>query len=158
MAFTLDEVRALIQDVENSSLREFNLEEDGFSLHLSKNENAPVVAASSVAPASTTAVAAPANNESAPVKAAHPLDQADNTVTINAPLVGTAYLRPNPDAKPFKQVGDRVVVGEQVAIVEAMKLMTPVKSEVAGVITEVLVEEEQVVDFDKPMFRVELEA
>ncbi len=79
-------------------------------------------------------------------------------VTIDAPLVGTVYLKPNPDAAPFKQVGDHVAVGEQVAIVEARKLMAAVKSEVAGIITEILVEEEDVVDYGHALFRVELDA
>ncbi len=151
MTMSLEEIRALIQDLEQSSLREFVLEDGDFSLRLSKNELAPITAAP-IAMAATDPVSATSDS----VAIADPFEKTETTtVTINSPLVGTVYLRANPDAKPFKQVGERVVVGEQVAIVEAMKLMTPVKSEVAGVITEILVEEEQVVDFDKPMFRVD---
>lgn len=146
MTMSLEEIRALIQDLEQSSLREFALEDGDFSLRLSKNELAPIA----------MAAANPVSATSDSVAIADPFEKTETTtVTINSPLVGTVYLRANPDSKPFKQVGERVVVGEQVAIVEAMKLMTPVKSEVAGVITEILVEEEQVVDFDKPMFRVD---
>ena len=148
MGLQLEDIRALMQDLENSSLREFSLQSDDFSLHLSKNEIAQ------------PAVASVATAE-APVATAehHPLDMEEKQgVTIDAPLVGTVYLKPNPDAAPFKQVGDHVAVGEQVAIVEAMKLMTPVKSEVAGIITEILVEEEDVVDYGHALFRVELDA
>lgn len=156
MGLQLDDIRALMQDLENSSLREFSLQSDDFSLHLSKNEIAQPVVTTPAQPA----VASVATAE-APVAAAehHPLDKEEKQgVTIDAPLVGTVYLKPNPDVAPFKQVGDHVAVGEQVAIVEAMKLMTPVKSEVAGIITEILVEEEDVVDYGHALFRVELDA
>lgn len=155
MGLQLDDIRALMQDLENSSLREFSLQSDDFSLHLSKNEiTQPVV----TTPAQPT-VASVATAEAPVATEHHPLDKEQNQgVTIDAPLVGTVYLKANPDAAPFKQVGDHVAVGEQVAIVEAMKLMTPVKSEVAGVITEILVEEEDVVDYGHAIFRVELDA
>lgn len=155
MGLQLDDIRALMQDLENSSMREFSLQSDDFSLHLSKNEiTQPVV----TIPAQPT-VASVATAEAPVAKEPHPLDKEQKQgVTIDAPLVGTVYLKANPDAAPFKQVGDHVAVGEQVAIVEAMKLMTPVKSEVAGVITEILVEEEDVVDYAHAIFRVELDA
>ena len=155
MGLQLDDIRALMQDLENSSMREFSLQSDDFSLHLSKNEiTQPVV----TTPAQPT-VASVATAEAPVAKEPHPLvKEQKQGVTIDAPLVGTVYLKANPDAAPFKQVGDHVAVGEQVAIVEAMKLMTPVKSEVAGVITEILVEEEDVVDYAHAIFRVELDA
>ncbi|MCU7539068.1 acetyl-CoA carboxylase biotin carboxyl carrier protein [Weissella cibaria] len=155
MGLQLDDIRALMQDLENSSLREFSLQSDDFSLHLSKNEITQPVVTTPAQPtvASVTTAEAPVATEH------HPLDKEQKQgVTIDAPLVGTVYLKANPDAAPFKQVGDHVAVGEQVAIVEAMKLMTPVKSEVAGVITEILVEEEDVVDYGHAIFRVELDA
>lgn len=155
MGLQLDDIRALMQDLENSSMREFSLQSDDFTLHLSKNEiTQPVV----TTPAQPT-VASVATAEAPVAKEPHPLDKEQKQgVTIDAPLVGTVYLKANPDAAPFKQVGDHVAVGEQVAIVEAMKLMTPVKSEVAGVITEILVEEEDVVDYAHAIFRVKLDA
>lgn len=155
MGLQLDDIRALMQDLENSSLREFSLQSDDFSLHLSKNEITQPVVTTPAQPivASVATAEAPVATEH------HPLDKEQKQgVTIDAPLVGTVYLKANPDAAPFKQVGDHVAVGEQVAIVEAMKLMTPVKSEVAGVITEILVEEEDVVDYGHAIFRVELDA
>jgi acetyl-CoA carboxylase biotin carboxyl carrier protein len=82
----------------------------------------------------------------------------DNSVLIEAALVGTVYLKPKPDAAAFKEVGDHVNIGEQVAIIEAMKLMTPVKSEVAGTIKEILVEEEDVVDYGHALFRIQPDA
>lgn len=74
---------------------------------------------------------------------------------INSPLVGTVYLAPEEGAKPFVQVGDTVKKGQVVAIVEAMKLMNEIESEFDGVVTKVLVENEQTVEYGQPLFEVE---
>lgn len=154
MSLQLDEIRTLIQDLENSSLREFSLQSEDFSLHLSKNEvSQPVMAATTQPVTDTQSVV----SEKKATEGTADLGT-DNSVLVEAPLVGTVYLKPKPDAAPFKEVGDHVQVGEQVAIIEAMKLMTPVKSEVTGVIKEILVEEEDVVDYGHALFRVQPDA
>jgi acetyl-CoA carboxylase biotin carboxyl carrier protein len=149
MSFDLEQIRQLMQELEASSLRELHVQDGEFNLFLSKNEQT-----------STTVTSGPvvesANTPSEVTE--NPLAKPQpNTVNIVAPLVGTVYLQPKPDAPAFKQVGDRVTVGETVAIIEAMKLMTDVTSQVAGTIVEVLVESEEVVDYDKPLYRVELD-
>lgn len=146
MSFDLEQIRQLMTELENSSLRELHVKDGEFDLLLSKNENtAPAV------------IAAPAQAVSAPVAEAAvdntPVVDA-NTKEIVAPLVGTVYLQPKPESPMFKSVGDQVKIGETVAIIEAMKLMTEIKSDIAGTIVEVLVENEQVVDYDKPLYRV----
>ncbi|MDR3241402.1 MAG: acetyl-CoA carboxylase, biotin carboxyl carrier protein [Lactobacillaceae bacterium] len=150
MALNFDEIRQLMGELETSSLRDVEITNGEFHLHLSKNENvAPVQVAQGAVQTVQTA------NET-PEVTPNPLDKpAKPGAEIKAPLVGTVYLKPKPESPAFKQVGEKVAVGEQVAIIEAMKLMTPVKSTVAGVITEILVEDEEVVDFDKPLFIVE---
>ena len=154
MNLQLDEIRTLMQDLENSSLREFSLQAEDFNLHLSKNEmSQPVVAA----PQAVVPAAQPAVAESKTAEGTADLGT-DNSVLIEASLVGTVYLKPKPDAPAFKEVGDHVSVGEQVAIIEAMKLMTPVKSEVSGTVKEILVEEEDVVDYGHALFRIQPDA
>lgn len=143
MSLNIDEIRSLMADLENSSLREFQIIDGDFSLHLSKNDNAAIVA-----PALTAAAEPVVANE-------HPLAKPVTAgVEIVAPMVGTVYLQPKPEAPMFKQVGDKVAVGETVAVIEAMKLMTEIHSEVAGTIAEVLVENEEVVDYNKPLYIV----
>ena len=73
---------------------------------------------------------------------------------VTSPLVGTFYTAPAEDAEPFVKVGDTVKKGQVVAIVEAMKLMNEIESEVDGVIAEVLVKNGEMVDYGKPLFRV----
>ena len=147
MSLNIDEIRSLMADLENSSLREFQITDGDFSLHLSKNDNAAIVALALAAAAESVTVNDTPNE--------HPLAKPVAAgVEIVAPMVGTVYLQPKPEAPMFKQVGDKVAVGETVAVIEAMKLMTEIHSEVAGTIAEVLVENEEVVDYNKPIYIV----
>lgn len=132
MNLNVQEIRELMADLEKSSLRDIAISDGDFSLHLSKNEQVATPAAPVAAPA-----AAPAAGKE-----------------IKAPMVGTVYLKPKPDEPDFKSVGDKVEKGETVAIIEAMKLMTEIKADVSGTISEILVENEEVVDYDKPLYRV----
>ena len=74
---------------------------------------------------------------------------------IKSPMVGTFYQSPEPAAQPYVKVGSRVNVGQVVCIIEAMKIMNEIESEVAGVVREVLVENAQPVEFGQPLFRVD---
>ncbi len=79
----------------------------------------------------------------------------DGTITINAPMVGTFYSRANPDSDPFVKVGDTINEESIVCIVEAMKVFSEIPAECSGKIVEVLVSDQEAVDFGKPMFRVQ---
>jgi acetyl-CoA carboxylase biotin carboxyl carrier protein len=107
--------------------------------------------------ATTTATGAPAA-EPAPAPTIVAGDLAPTGRRITAATVGTFYRRPEPGADPFVQVGDRVKPGQQVAILEAMKLMMPVEADLDGVITEVLVDEGQSVEHGQALFAVDPEA
>ena len=74
---------------------------------------------------------------------------------IKSPLVGTFYAAPSEDAEPFVKVGDTVKKGQTLAIVEAMKLMNEIESEFDGVVTEILVENEENVEYGQPLFRIQ---
>lgn len=73
---------------------------------------------------------------------------------VKSPLVGTFYAAPSEDAEPFVKVGDTVKKGQTLAIVEAMKLMNEIESEFDGVVTEILVNNEETVEFGQPLFRI----
>ena len=74
---------------------------------------------------------------------------------MKSPLVGTFYAAPSEDADPFVKIGDKVKKGQGLAIVEAMKLMNEIESEFDGTVKEILVENEQMVEFGQPMFVIE---
>ncbi len=85
---------------------------------------------------------------------AHSEDISDGLVIIPAPMVGTFYRAPSPDAKPYVNVGDEIEAGEVICIIEAMKLMNEITADVNGQIVEILVEDGQPVEYDQPMFQV----
>ena len=143
----LSAVQKLMEQFEDSTARELELTDGDFHLRLSKNR------AAKASPAPVEATPSPAPVAPAPTSAAP--QAAEVAQTIKAPLVGTVYLQPKPGAKPYLQVGQQVNAGDVVCVIEAMKMMTEVKSQVAGIVKAVLVEDEQLVEVDQPLFTVE---
>ena len=82
-------------------------------------------------------------------------EETGRRIGIKSPMVGTFYRTPAPDAPPFVEVGQDVDVGQVVCIIEAMKLMNEIKSEVAGRLIEILVENGDAVEFGQPLFAIE---
>jgi len=104
--------------------------------------------------------AGPAPVVAAPVHAAPPSQAAapaasSNLLEIKSPMVGTFYRSPEPGAEAYLKVGSRVSAGQVVCIIEAMKIMNEIESEVAGVVKEILLENAQPVEFGQPLFRVD---
>lgn len=143
----LTAVQKLMEQFEDSTARELELTDGDFHLRLSKNRTAKA------SPAPVEATPSPAPAAPAPTSAAP--QAAEVAQTIKAPLVGTVYLQPKPGAKPYLQVGQQVNAGDVVCVIEAMKMMTEVKSQIAGTVKAVLVEDEQLVEVDQPLFTVE---
>lgn len=134
-----------------SPMRELEIETDGFHIHLSKNENTfkPQVV-------TTSSLSAPqAETPSPSSKVEEASEQAQAASYIKAPMVGSIYLQPAPDKEAYVSVGTKVHKGDVVCIIEAMKMMTEIKSEVDGIITKVLVTNEELVEFDQPLFEVQ---
>ncbi|MCM8786969.1 MAG: acetyl-CoA carboxylase biotin carboxyl carrier protein [Candidatus Omnitrophica bacterium] len=84
-----------------------------------------------------------------------PQETTTNLIEIKSPMVGTFYRAPSPGAKPYKEIGDIVKSGDVVCIIEAMKLMNEIKSEVNGKVVQILVENGQPVEFGQTLFLVE---
>jgi acetyl-CoA carboxylase biotin carboxyl carrier protein len=103
-----------------------------------------------------TAPPAPGANTSAPaapaVPAASPAAEEPKGTLVKSPMVGTFYRSPSPGAKAFVELGQTVKVGDTLCIIEAMKLLNEIEAEVAGEITEVLVENGQAVEYGQPLF------
>ena len=106
-----------------------------------------VVVAQPPGPSASAPAGGPASG-GAPAAASH-------LVEIKSPMVGTFYSAPEPGAEPYVKAGSRVAGGQVVCIIEAMKIMNEIESEVAGVVREVLVENAQPVEFGQPLFRVD---
>jgi len=152
----LNYLRRLLKIFDDSTVTELEIEEEGIKIQMSKQVAVAAVAAQPAyqvmpVPAAAPAPAAPAvPAQSAPAPAAPSADEVGQT--INSPIVGTFYRAPAPDADPFVQVGSHVNVGDPLCIVEAMKLMNEIESEVSGTIVKILVENSQAVEYNQPMF------
>ena len=146
----LSDIFALLERFESSSIQHMELRMEDFRLELDKNA-AVTVAPVAAAPVAAAPVAAPS---AAPAPAAAPKAEAPAGPTINAPLVGTFYSAPSPDAAPFVSVGDTVKKGQTVCILEAMKMMSEVPSPADGVVEEILVRDGELVGYDQPLFRL----
>jgi len=129
------------------NLAELEVEAAGTRIRIVR-EHPPAAAGSRVdaAPASAAAVQQPA---------AESVESTAHLVTVEAPMVGTFYRAPKPDAPPFVAEGDVVKEGQVICIVEAMKLMNEIESKVAGRIAKVVVENGQPVEFGQPLFLVD---
>ncbi len=157
MNFT--EIRRLVKLVESSQISELEIEEENTRVKILKVAERPqavpmtemvVPAAQAPAPAFVPSVQAPLPTQEAP-----PAELKANETIVESPMVGTFYRAPSPEAPPYVQVGDRVKPGQVLCIIEAMKLMNEIESEVAGVITEISVENAQPVEFGLKLFKVE---
>lgn len=141
---------------DSSSLREFSYRNASDELHFSKNTLAP--AEKSVEPILevplTPIEAQPASVNSAPVEVEVNTEVVAEGDLVESPLVGVAYLAPAPDKPNFVSVGDTVKKGQTLLIIEAMKVMNEVPAPKDGVVTEVLVENEEVVEFGKGLVRI----
>ena len=162
----ISEIKDLLAQFDASTLREFSYKNNCEELSLSKNQTSSVVAApvaptvevvapTPQAPAAPAAAPAPAvETASASVEdVVAPASAAEGDV-VESPLVGVAYLSSAPDKPAFISVGDTVKKGQTLLIVEAMKVMNEVPAPKDGVITEILVANEEVVDYGKGLVRI----
>ncbi len=115
-------------------------------IHLSKQQGTATVAMPNFPVASESK-----NTNSEPTDT----EKAINGYALKSPMVGVAYLAPEPGAKPFTSVGAQIKAGDTVALIEAMKTFNPIKSDKDGVVKEILVTDGQAVEFDQPIIVIE---
>jgi oxaloacetate decarboxylase alpha subunit len=149
----LAEIRRLIRLVQKTGIGELELTSSGRTVRIAANsavaEGVVIASRGTPAPAAPTGATVPA------ATAAPPAPAAETHVAITSPMVGTFYRAPAPDADPYIEVGDMVEIGQTVCIVEAMKLMNEIESEIKGRVTRILVENAQPVEFGQKLFLVE---
>ncbi len=150
----ITDVERLLDKFEKSSIREMKLSLDNAELFLSKNEYTQKAEAAPVLPGKKAAspLLPKEAAEAAPVVQA---EKAESGHAIKSPLVGTIYLQPAPDKPAFVKAGDQVKAGQTVCIVEAMKMMTEIKSDVSGTVKKICVENEDLVECEQTLFLIE---
>jgi len=149
-----DLIRDLAEMLRESDLSEIEVEQDDFRIRVTRALTAvaqhvavpqPVAAAAAPAPAAQPAEAAASSDE----------DMSRHPGAVKSPMVGTAYMAPEPDAKPFVEVGDSVAAGQTLMIVEAMKHMNEVPSPKAGKVAAILVSDGQPVEYGEVLLVIE---
>ena len=159
----INEIKDLMAQFDQSSLREFSYKNGADELQFSKNEArmtseapAPVssapaaVLASPAVPVPSTPVESPVEEAPAPAETT----VAPEGDVVESPLVGVAYLAAGPDKPAFVTVGDSVKKGQTLVIIEAMKVMNEIPAPKDGVVTEILVSNEEMVEFGKGLVRI----
>jgi acetyl-CoA carboxylase biotin carboxyl carrier protein len=137
----IDDLKEIIELLKDTDVTELELERDGSRLRVKRGRPAPQAGVSR-APAPEVRMAE---------------EEAQRLITVTAPLVGTFYRSSAPEASQFVEVGDRVKKGQVLCIIEAMKLMNEIESEVEGTIVRALVENAQPVEYGEPLFLIEPE-
>ncbi|MBC8120556.1 MAG: acetyl-CoA carboxylase biotin carboxyl carrier protein [Gemmatimonadaceae bacterium] len=149
MNIDLAEIRELITILNQTDVTELTIEAEGFRLSIRKESGKPV------ALTTTTVLATPPEPPAEPSPPPAPPVVPRNTVDVVAPMVGTFYLAPAPNTPNFVEPGDTVRVGQSVCIIEAMKLMNVIESEVGGKVVEILVQNAEPVEFGQVLMRLE---
>jgi acetyl-CoA carboxylase biotin carboxyl carrier protein len=155
-----NDLKQVLEALQQADVREFNLKTSEYELHVKRGIQAAVHSSSS-APVEPSSVpqtpAAPLSVSVVP--AALPVKAepkpSSTAVPVKAPIVGTFYASPSPDKPAFVQEGDRVQKGQVLCILEAMKLMNEIESEVAGVVSKVLVANGSPVEYGQDLFLIE---
>lgn len=157
----LKEIQDLIKFVSKSGVSEVELETKGFKISIKlpvSNKGGaeqPVVQTQLVAPAPVAPAPATAAPVEKPAEKAEAPKEADNTVDIKSPMIGTFYRSSSPDKPPFVSVGDEIKKGDVLCIIEAMKLFNEIEAEVSGKVVKVLVDDSSPVEYEQPLFLIE---
>jgi acetyl-CoA carboxylase biotin carboxyl carrier protein len=146
--FELSELRRLIRLVQRTGIGELEISSGGRTVRISARGEGSYTVAPMAAPG-------PAVETSAPTAKPAATAETDRLQAVTSPMVGTFYRAPAPDADPYVEVGATVDVGQTVCIVEAMKLMNEIESDVKGRIVQILVENAQPVEFGQKLFLVD---
>jgi acetyl-CoA carboxylase biotin carboxyl carrier protein len=152
------EIRDLIDFIAQSGLNEVDIETKELKLHVKREPDQRVLKSSASVMAAPATVVTPSPIIASPVTAPVKIELAavsKTSVEIKSPMIGTFYRTSNPDSPPFISVGDKVIKGQTVCIIEAMKLFNEIESEVSGTIVKVMVENSSPVEYDQVLFVVE---
>ena len=140
--------RELIQELtkllDETGLTEIEIEQDGQRVRVARNAAGPVAAS-----------AMPRVQAPPPLPVSAPLDPAKHPGVVVSPMVGTAYVAPEPGGKPFVEIGSRVKAGDTLLVVEAMKTMNQIPAPRAGTVIQILFEDGQPVEFGEPLVIIE---
>jgi acetyl-CoA carboxylase biotin carboxyl carrier protein len=146
MSLDLDQLSALFDLLAAKDIAEFEHEENGVRLRVTRGAKVVQPAVVAAAPPAVAAVAAPDPGAGAPLSSDY--------LDVTSPFVGSFYCSPTPDAPPFVQAGSVVRPGQTLCIIEAMKLMNEIEAECSGTVTEVFAQNGKSVEYGQKLFRI----
>ncbi|MBN2570674.1 MAG: acetyl-CoA carboxylase biotin carboxyl carrier protein [Ignavibacteriales bacterium] len=153
----LELIKKIIKIVEKSEVSELSIQEGELKLKIVKNfytpGNIPFQTKVEYSPETSQTILEKSDSQAIKTEVK---EQATNVHTICSPIVGTFYRAPAPDAEPYIKIGDIISPGTVLCIVEAMKLMNEIESDVSGKVVKILVENESPVEYNQPLFEIEL--
>ena len=155
---TLKELKEMFNLMEEHGLAELEVEKEGLKIRLKREASGKIVTQEAVlAPQLLTPAANPVAQPIAPAgqQVARETVEEANVLIVRSPMVGTYYSAPAPDAALYVVKGKKISEGDVLCIIEAMKLMNEIKSDVSGLLLEILVETGQPVEFDQPLFKIQ---
>jgi len=163
----LNEIKKLIRIFEKSRIGELEIVEENHKIRMSRNDQ-PVLNPSNINGGGTTYILPSNSAVQGSNTAEHPgiqsgvdttkqaeAESTNNYYEVRAPMVGTFYRSPSPDAEPYVDVGDSISNGQTLCIIEAMKLMNEIQSEIEGKVVKILLENAQPVEYNQVLFLVE---
>ena len=146
----IKEIKEMINLMNENGLMELEIEKDGMRIKLKKSGPGAEALSGPIVIEKERVQQAPLQRGPVLVE-----KMAAKTIEIRAPMVGTFYRAPSPEAPPYVEVGQQIEAGQVICVIEAMKLMNEIKSEIKGKILEILVDNAEPVEFGQPMFLIE---
>jgi acetyl-CoA carboxylase biotin carboxyl carrier protein len=145
----LKEIKAVLKLIQETDVEEIEVEQDGRRVRIRRRGS------QAAAPLPTVVPSAPMPEMAVTGLSAPAVPEVTNLITVESPMVGTFYRAPAPGADPYIQQGDKVQKGTVLCLIEAMKLMNEIESEVSGRVHSILVENAQPVEYGQPLFLIE---
>lgn len=149
----LDLIRKLVKIIDGSGVTELEIQEGELKVKIAKKTKTNIISTVQPLPVSNEVVVSPKVEQPVQTKIEEPAKT--NRLEIKSPIVGTFYSAPAPDADPYVRVGDVINKGTVLCIVEAMKLMNEIESDVDGRIVKILVDNGKPVEYNQPLFLIE---
>lgn len=145
----LEEIKELLALIKETDITEILIEKDGTKVRIRRER----ILQPFELPVQKRQMAVP--KEEMIIEKEKEEEEVQRLITVTSPIVGTFYRAPSPDAEPFVEVGSKVTKGQVLCIIEAMKLMNEIESEVDGIVVKILVENGQPVEYGEPLFLIE---
>lgn len=158
----LNDLKKLIKTVEESNIEELEIKGIFRTVRVTKKRGATAVVtekqetpAKKVEEVVATPAAQETPKETTPAPTSQPAESGKNLVAIKAPMIGTFYRAPSPTSPPYVEIGDKISKGKVVCIIEAMKVMNEIESDVSGTVREILIENAKPIEYGQALFMIE---